>query len=214
MPLAPPASPQPIATKIREEKKPAAKIPPAKIPSPSQPEKFSPCKKCRSPIFWFSIGGTGPHCVDCEPPAEKLLIRKVAVVEKITDEKFQGEKKRVGEYRLFPIGDLPSFGIKPLSIANEIAGEITTNLDACPWCAEKHQGGPENCNHSTTSQPSDGLLAFLDADGATHIRLARFARDKSLQRQDETRDEYEQRLRDNEQIVKYGDTLKKFAAKK
>lgn len=164
--------PQPIATKTRDE------------------NFFAPCKKCRSPVFWFSKGGTGPHCVDCEFPAAKQLVKKVCAVEKNASGTFQPRM----------VYDLPSFGIGP----GPDTGEITTNLDADP---------SQSLTSQPNNQPTDGLLAFLDADGATHIRLARFARDKSLQRQDETRDEYEQRLRDSEQLAKCGDVLKSFYEK-
>ncbi len=126
----------------------------------SQQKKCGPCSKCQSPVFWFSKGGTGPHCIDCEFPSSNLLIRKIVAFAKNQD----------GSFRIFPIGDFPSLGIPPLP-ANEQRFEHAPILDAA---------GQPSQSAGELGNPTDNLIAFHDPDGCLHIRVARFERDQTL----------------------------------
>lgn len=164
----------------------------------SQQKKCGPCSKCQSPVFWFSKGGTGPHCIDCEFPSSNLLIRKIVAFAKNQD----------GSFRIFPIGDFPSLGIPPLP-ASEQRFEHSLALDA----AGQHShsvGELGNQLGNQISNPADNLTDFQDPDGCLHIRVARFERDRTLQRPDETCEEYEKRMQAGHEIAMHGETLKNY----
>ena len=164
----------------------------------SQQKKCGPCSKCQSPVFWFSKGETGPHCIDCEFPSSNLLIRKIVAFAKNQD----------GSFRIFPIGDFPSLGIPPLS-ASEQRFEHLPTLDATDQ-PNQSAGEFDSQPGNQLGNPADNLTDFQDPDGCLHIRVARFDHDQTLQRPDETYEEYEKRMQAGHEIAMHGDTLKNY----
>jgi hypothetical protein len=171
-------------------------------PLPKNPNSnfFSPCKKCQSPIFWFSVGSTIPRCIDCELPAAPFNSSRKFVRWRKT-RKASINRDSFTTYQVLESTRQPKTKSPPWTQIP--AASSVTKATKSATCA----------NRQPATRSNSGLLAFLDADGATHIRVSRFANDPALQRQAETREQYEQRLQDNEQLAKCGDVLKSFYEK-